>query len=292
MPLHENSVILEGGIVVWEGVKNPEVKTGANNEPFSKYGLKIVLPPNSRDLPLLDQLAQQCLQNCQFKGRLPAGAHWIMKQVGPGEFNDLFPGWWCVNGITYRAPQVYDESGNLLQPMQYGPLLYTGQRVDLLVSPKDYNEQSKGIKAQLEGVRIIVSANAQPVQLGGGANAAAAFGGAPHGGFNPPAQPQPAYSPPAQPQPAYSPNQGYNPNAHGGFAPQGQPAYAPPEAGYTGGGPQGGYNPQAQPPHGNPPQGAQYAGPTATQPPSASTATYPSSNQVPQQANNFLPPRQ
>ena len=246
MPLHENSVILEGGIVVWEGVKNPEVKTGANNEPFSKYGLKIVLPPNSRDLPLLDQLAQQCLQNCQFKGRLPAGAHWIMKQVGPGEFNDLFPGWWCVNGITYRAPQVYDESGNLLQPMQYGPLLYTGQRVDLLVSPKDYNEQSKGIKAQLEGVRIIVSANAQPVQLGGGANAAAAFGG---GGGQPHAQP-----------------------AYG--QPQAQPAYG---------------QPQAQPAYGQPAQGAQYAGPAGA---NAEATTYLSNNQVPQQANNFLPPRQ
>ena len=250
MPLHEErSVRIDGGIVVWDGIKSPEsIVPTDGTAPFNKFTLKIVVPPTSPDLAILDGLGAQCLQESVFKGQLPAGGHWIMKQVGPQEFDGMFPGWWCVNGITYQPPQVFDEQGVEMQSMQYGPLLYTGQRVNMLVSAKDYNQKSKGIKAQLEGFQIVASANAPRISTGGtGVSAASAFGGAPS-------------QAPAQ--------QGY-----------GAPSQAPAQQGY--GAP-------SQGAHQNPPAYGAGA-PNAATPQGGASATTSPSNAGPNQAHNFLP---
>lgn len=278
MPLfEEKSVKIDGGTVVWDGIKSPEQITPTSGSPFTKYTLKIVVPPNSPDLAILDQLGRTCLQESVFKGQLPAGGHWIMKQAGAHEFNGLFPGWWVVNGITYQPPQVFDEQGNILNAMQYGPALFPGQQVNMLVSAKDYNEKSKGIKAQLEGFQIVASANAQPISVGGGSvNAAGAFGG---GGApqNPPAQ---GYGAPQGGAPQHQPSpQGGAPSGYGQPA-QNAPApnAAPPQQNF--GGPAGG-----APAH----QGYGAGAPNvATQQGGASATTFPS-NQAPNQAHNFLP---
>jgi len=274
MPLHEErSVRIDGCYVVYDGITRPE----ATDQGGHKYTLKVVVHPNSPDLAILDQLGRECLQQSPFKGNLPAGAHWTMKQAGQQEFNGMFPGWWVVNGITYQQPQVFDEQGNILQPMQYGPQIFTGQVVNILVSAKDYNQKSKGIKAQLEGFQIVASAQAQQIHVGGASvNAAGAFGG---GG-----------------QPA-----------HGYGAPQGA-QNSPPAQGY--GAPQGGAPQNPQAPQGGAPGGYGYqqpnnapqagAGNAASQPPqqnfnnpagaSAPGATSPSSQGgYPNQAHNFLP---
>ena len=272
MPLHEeSSVRIDGCTVVWDGVKSPEtVNPTDGSAAFNKYTLKVVVPGNSPDLAILDNLGKVSLQESVFKGVFPAGGHWLLKPVAPGEFGDLFPGWYVVNGITFNPPQVFDEQGNVLHPTQYGPALYAGQRVNMLVSAKAYNEKSKGVKAQLEGFQIVASAQAQPIAIGGGSNvnAGSAFGG----GQAAPQQPQ---------QPQHQPGGHQQPQQ-----PQHQPGgyQQPQQPGVQGGPPSFGGAPNAEAPS-NPPANANTAyAPSATASPS-NPGGYPA------QSTNFLPPQ-
>ena len=185
----ENHVRLDGGIVVWDGVTQPETQQQGANAGKPKWTLKVVFPPQCSDLPLYDQLAQKRLRESKFKGNLPAGGRMPIGQVQPGEFNDLFPGWLVISfKTTLRAPDVYDENGQLLDPMQYGNLIYNGQKVNVLAHCYDYdNAGNKGISAGLDGIQIIASANAQRLNIGGGGvDTASAFGGQGNqgGGYN------------------------------------------------------------------------------------------------------------
>ena len=185
----ENHVRLDGGIVVWDGVTQPETQQQGANAGKPKWTLKVVFPPQCPDLPLYDQLAQKRLRESKFKGNLPAGGRMPIGQVQQGEFNDLFPGWLVISfKTTLRAPDVYDENGQLLDPMQYGNMIYNGQKVNVLAHCYDYdNAGNKGISAGLDGIQIIASANAQRLNIGGGGvDTASAFGGQGNqgGGYN------------------------------------------------------------------------------------------------------------
>jgi hypothetical protein len=129
------------------------------------------------------------------------------------------------------TPDVFDERGQKLNPMQYGQLIYSGQKVNAIVTCRAYNNKSRGIKCQLEGVQVVASANAARLNLGGGGfNAAAAFGG---GGGAPAAQQPVNYGQPAQ-QPAGYGQPAQQPAGYGQPAQQpagyGQPVQQP--AGY------------------------------------------------------------
>jgi hypothetical protein len=123
------------------------------------------------------------------------------------EFGGMFTGWAVVNAKTQRPPNVFDEHGAPMDPVHYGPLLYPGQRVDVVVSLYAYNNKSKGIAASLDGFAIIASAAAPRLEIGGaGVDVSAAFSaGAPpvqQHGYAPPAgavAPPPPPPPPAPP---------------------------------------------------------------------------------------------
>ena len=219
------AVLINGATVVWDGITQPEkMDDGA-----LKHTLKVVFPTYTGDDQLVNQLATECLRDSEFKGVMPAGGNWAISQVQAGEFQDLFPGHACVNTSTFRAPDVFDENGQKLAPAQYGQLIYTGQKVNVIVTCRAYNNKARGVKCQLEGVQIVVSANAPRLNLGGGGfNAAAAFGG------GAPAQQPPAYGgAPAQQPPAYggAPSYGHPPAQQQapayGHAPQQAHGYLP-----------------------------------------------------------------
>lgn len=170
-----DAVLVEGAIIVWgQSLTQPDEMEGGGN----KWSVKVVIEPNNPAIADLQQFEQQALQNSEFKGVLPNGGRMALGQAGPQEFNGMFPGYGVINPSTYQVPQIYGEDGqNITNPMQLAQLVYTGQRVDVIVTCKAYNQKSKGIKTQLEGVRILASQQAQPIQLGGGGfNAANAFG--------------------------------------------------------------------------------------------------------------------
>ena len=170
----ENNVMIEGAIVVWEGIKNPSRK----DDGTASYELGIVVPPTSPDKILLEQLAGQELQRSQWRGVMPSGGNWPMKVVEASDLDGQFTGWIKMSVKTKHTPQCYSETGDLLQePMVWGPTLFTGQKVDVLVNAYEYNNKQKGIAFGLQGFCPLVSAGASPISIGGGgANAAAAFG--------------------------------------------------------------------------------------------------------------------
>jgi hypothetical protein len=224
------AVLINGATVVWDGISQPEKM----DDGTLKHTLKVVFPTHTGDDQLVNQLATECLRESEFKGVLPQGANWAISQVQAGEFQDLFPGHACVNTSTFRVPDVFDERGQKLNPMQYGQLIYSGQKVNAIVTCRAYNNKSRGVKCQLEGFQIVASANAPRLNLGGGGfNAASAFG-APAAqqpvNYGQPAQQPVNYGQPAQQpvnygQPAQQPvNYGAAPAGH---APQQAHGYLP-----------------------------------------------------------------
>ena len=176
MPLviDQDHVKLVGCTVVWDGITRPET----NDSGVKKWNLKVVINPTSPDVMLLNQLASAKLASSEFRGVLPAGGYMPVGTAAATEFGGMFTGWAVVNAKTQRPPNVFSEDGSPLDPMQYGPLLYPGQRVDVVVSLYAYNNKSKGIAASLDGFAIITSAAAPRLEIGGaGVDVSAAFGG-------------------------------------------------------------------------------------------------------------------
>lgn len=228
----EKHVKLCGGIVVWDGVTRPEVVQQGAKAGSNKWSLKVVFEPHNQDVALFDQLANQALAESKWRGQLPGGGRMPISIAQAHEFGGNFAGWPVISfKTTLKAPDVYDENGAPVDPMQLAQLLYTGQKVDVLAHCYEYDAAgNKGISAGLDAFALIVSAQAPRLNIGGGINTAGAFGGgaaapqqAPAYGqqsaYGAPAQANPQ-TPAAQPygQPA-APANGYAPA--GGATPQG-----------------------------------------------------------------------
>lgn len=193
-------VMINGATVVWDAVTKPDQAQDGS----PKYSLKIVVPPQNTDMADMQALANETLQSSKFKGTLPANGRMPIGTATAQEFNGLFPGWSVLNCNTKFVPDVYDENGAKMEPMQYSQLLYPGQRVNVLVHCYEYDMAgNRGIATGLDGFAIVASAQAARIEVGGPSVAAQAFGG---GGQ--PAQaaanPQPDHSmvPGAPPPPA------------------------------------------------------------------------------------------
>jgi len=196
----ERHVKLCGGVVVWDGVTQPETAQAGAKAGQPKWTLKVVFPPTCPDLPLYDALARRTLQDSKWRGQLPAGGRMPIGMVQPGEFNDMFTGW-CVISFktTLKAPDVYgiDPNGTatLQDPMQYGRMIYPGQQVDVLAHCYDYDSAgNKGVSAGLDALSYSTVSVAPRLAIGGGGvNTGAAFGAT-----SAPQQPAAPYGAPQQ----------------------------------------------------------------------------------------------
>ena len=212
MPNFDDShVKLCGGIVVWDSVTRPEIQDQGKNAGKPKWSLKVVFEPNNPDIALYNDLANRSLQASEFKGVLPQGGRMPILTCGPNEYGGAFNGWPAISfKTTLRAPDVYDDNGQLLDPMQYSQLIYGGQRVDVLAHCYPINAGgNRGISAGLDGFALILSANAQRMDFGGnGMDTSGAFGG---GQQQQPVnnQQNPAYATQGQPGQMQQPQQGY-----------------------------------------------------------------------------------
>jgi len=178
---NENTVLTSNGIILWNGITNPERK----EDNLLSYSVKIAIPANSVEKTELEQLAQKALtESADFKGKLPNGGNWPVMDIDLTKFQAdaaRLAGHVAINAKTGHAPKVYDQNGQKLDPMQYGQLLYAGAKVKLLVRAYAFNNKSKGIAYSLEGLQI-VDATAPALAVGGGmseSEVAGAFGAAP-----------------------------------------------------------------------------------------------------------------
>ena len=261
----KDHVKIHGCTLVWDGITQPDI---SEKDGSKKYNVKVLIPPHCQDINDFDQLQNTALQSSKFKGVLPAGGRMAMGQTQPGEFDNRFPGHKVISAKTNFMPDVYDENGAPLDPMQLNALMYQGQQIDILIHCYDYDAMgNKGIGAGLDGFAIIASANAPRQQLSGtgGINTAGAFGGggqqqaAPQQGFQQQAAPQQGFQQQAAPQQGFqqqaAPQQGFQQQA----APQqAAPQQAAPQQGFQQqAAPQQGFQQQAAPQQGGIPNQSQ-----------------------------------
>lgn len=207
--------VIARGVIMWDGVTQPEQKDDGKGGKRTQYSIKIALQQGQPEINEINAIATDALNaDTTFKGRLPAGGCWPILPVDAQQFEGRLPNHVAFNAKTYRAPQVYDINNQEMAPMIYGPLLYPGCIVEVLCSAFAFANVSKGIALSLDGIKVIdATAPRLPV---GGVDAGAAFGGAPAPG----------------------------PQARGyASGPVGQPVYTPPPV--QGG--QSGYTPPPQP---------------------------------------------
>lgn len=221
-----NHVKLQGGFVVWDGITQPEQVTQGQQAGKMKYTLKAVFPPTCPDLALYDQLCQKALAESKWRGVLPAGGRMPINPVQPGKYDNQFNGWFEISfKSTLKMPEVYNDSAvngpQLIDPMQLGSFLYTGQKVDVLAHCYEYDAAgNKGISGGLDAIDLIVSAQAPRLNIGG-YDTSAAFGG----GGQAAAPAQNAAAPYQPPQHAAAPGYGAPPatSAPAAYAAPGAP---------------------------------------------------------------------
>lgn len=177
--------VIARGVILWDGVTQPEQKDDGKGGKRTQYSLKIALLNSQPEVQEVNQIATDALNaDTTFKGRLPQGGCWPLIPVDPAAFEGKLPSHIAFSAKTYRTPQVFDINRQEIAPMIYGPMLYPGAIVDVLVSAFAFSNVSKGIALSLDGI-MIVDATAPRLPVGG-VDAAAAFGGAPAGGYTPP----------------------------------------------------------------------------------------------------------
>ena len=194
--LYGNDKVITGNVVLaWDGLRNPEHRqSGSIN-----YNVTVLIPKDAPEVAELNQIATAALTNSEFRGQLPVNGHWPLNRVadpakfGPQYNNHLVIGAGSNRGIC----SIVDVQGNPMDIMAFGPMLYPGCVMKLLVHAYAYNNINKGISFGLDGIQI-VDPKAPQLPVGGGMSqqsVASAFGGtapAPGMAGSPPAPAAPA----------------------------------------------------------------------------------------------------
>lgn len=188
MAWHDESHVLTGnGVIIWEAVTKPDQKDDGGQS----WNLRIAVPANAPELVELEALRQKALRDSTKKGVTVANpGNNPVSPIDAEKFPEL-PGYVCFSAGTIQgAPPVYDVNGAELQPMSYGPKMYNGTVVRMLVHAYAYENKQKGVNFGLDGVQIIDGA-APRLSIGAAGMAKdkvkAAFGGAPAASAPPPA---------------------------------------------------------------------------------------------------------
>lgn len=198
--------VIARGVILWDGVTRPEQKDDGKGGKRTQFSLKIALLTSQPEVGEITAICTDALNaDTTFKGRLPQGGCWPLIPIDAMQFEGRLPQHVAFSCKTYRTPQVFDINKQEIAPMIYGPMLYPGCVVDVLVSAFAFSNVSKGIALSLDGI-MIVDATAPRLPVGG-VDAGAAFGaGGGMAAYTPPPV-QPQYAPPVAPgaPPVYAP---------------------------------------------------------------------------------------
>lgn len=192
MAWHDESHVITGnGVVIWEAITKPDLNEQSGNQ---TWNLRIAVPANAPELVELEALRQKALRDSNKKGvTVATPGNNPISDIDVAKFPEL-PGHKVFSAGTIQgAPPVMDVNGAELAPMSYGPKLYNGTVVRLLVHAYAYDNKQKGVNFGLDGVQIIDGA-APRLSIGAAGMAKdavkAAFGGAaPASGNLPPPPP-------------------------------------------------------------------------------------------------------
>jgi hypothetical protein len=174
-----DAVITDAMAIIWDGITRPETMKNGVAIPKPIYSLKVAGSPQAPWIADINALVQATLVASEFKGVMPHNGDHPVKQCDPTLAGGVLTGMVSINAKTRNgAPKVFDAAGALLEPMVYGPMMYPGCLVKLLVTAYPFNKEgNKGVALSLDGIQI-VDATAPRLPIGGaGPDAAAAFGG-------------------------------------------------------------------------------------------------------------------
>lgn len=206
MAWHDDShVITCNGVVIWEAITKPDVNESSGNQ---TWNLRIAVKPDAPEVAELHQLVQKALRDSNKKGvSVSNPGNNPISSIDAEKFPEL-PGHVCFSAGTIQgAPPVMDVNGAELNPMSYGPKLYNGTVVRLLVHAYAYDNKQRGVNFGLDGVQII-DGNAPRLSIGAAGMAKDAVKAA-FGGSAPAAAPS---APPAPGQSAAFPPAGWAPH--------------------------------------------------------------------------------
>ena len=198
--ISDTLVQISNTILSWDGLRNPETRqSGTVN-----YNVSVLMAQNAPEVAELERICQEQLRTGQFQGTLPAGGNWPLGKIAdPTKYGPTYNNHLVVKAGTSRGiPSIIDANLQPLQPMVFGPMLYPGCVMNILVDCWEYSKVNKGIGLGLQGIQIVdATAPVLPVASGMSADAVVkAFGGqaapAPAGPGAPGAGPS---APPAAP---------------------------------------------------------------------------------------------
>lgn len=179
MAWHDDShVITCDGVVIWEAITKPDLNEAGDRQ---TWNLRVAVMPNAPEVAELKELVQKALRDSNKKGvSVSSPGNNPITDIDVAKFPEL-PGRVCFSAGTIQgAPPVMDANGSELAPLSYGPKLYNGTVVRLLVHAYAYDNKQKGINFGLDGVQII-DATAPRLSIGAAGMAKdavkAAFGG-------------------------------------------------------------------------------------------------------------------
>lgn len=207
----ENMVIIKGLILTWDGITNPKPPKEAGKK--GVYNVTCLIHPNAPELQEVAQIAQTALNESQWRGQIPHKGHMPTgNPVDPDKFGSKYAQYLSISAVKGGScPPVVDINGQEMDPILYGPMLYPGCIIDLLVSAYAYDNVNKGIGLSIEGIRIADCTAPRIEGLTGAmtakevANAFAGGYGGPSVSHQPSAPATPAYPGIGPPTPAAPP---------------------------------------------------------------------------------------
>lgn len=179
MKYQDDKVITGNVVLAWDGLRNPEHRQSGSVD----YNVSVLINRNAPEIAELTEIYQKALNESEFRGTLPPGGNNpLTKVVDPAKYGPEYNNHISIKaGTTRGIPPIMDASGNQLDAMTFGPMLYPGCVMQLLVDAYAYNNVQKGINFGLQAIKI-VDASAPKLPVGGGMSpaeaAAAMMGGA------------------------------------------------------------------------------------------------------------------
>lgn len=153
MWVENNTAVLTGNaILIWDGLTKPDVKDDGSKT----WNVSVAVPANSPELAELEALRQKALRekakptvNVNTPGNNP------IHDIDASKFPEL-PGYKVFKATTtLGAPEVFNVDGATLNAMTYGPMMYNGAVVRLIVDAYTYDNKQKGVNFGLQSMQIV-----------------------------------------------------------------------------------------------------------------------------------------
>lgn len=162
-----NSVLTGNVVIIWNGLTKPDTVSSDKGD-YQSWNLRVASPAHAPEMAELEALRQKALRESTKKEvSVSVPGNNPVSDIDASKFPEL-PGHKAFSASTKMgAPDVFDVNGNLLSPMEYGPMIYNGCVVRLMVDAYAYANKQKGINFGLQGVQII---DAQAPRLSIGAS--------------------------------------------------------------------------------------------------------------------------